>query len=116
MTTDSEDFEKKVISLVEVTLAQHRESLNTLGLKPHVKDIRRGKNISTYWSEAEIWFEDLKKINHGHGDLADVLEFFIFNNGKPAASLQEFSSWFEENLLDVLSRRKQQLLRTPNSD
>ena len=100
MTEEVSQFEIKIISLAKRTLVRAEQSLQEASLSPQIDEPKR-ENIGKqdYYSEIAIYFYD-------GNSFVDVIEFFIYRNGKPVASLSEFEEWLQKTLDDVISRRR----------
>ena len=97
---DIKNFENNVLILIQELLSQWIPLFKEVGLSPKIGEIKvlNSSNID-YESEINIDFSD----SYG---ICDVLEFYIYTENKPAASLEDFEIWLRENFNDVLARRK----------
>lgn len=92
-------FENKVLKLSENILNQFVPLLNEVGLTYRIGKLRISGRTMTYKSEININFYD-------ETGIADVIEFFIFYDGKPQASIDEIEKWLREDVNDVVIRRR----------
>ena len=91
-------YEKKVIQLLSETLKKYRQKLIEKGIS--FKDyklviIKEADNC--YTSEIRMYF-------YFQSELIGVIEFFIFYEGKPKATLFEFQEWFNDEFDYILKK------------
>ena len=92
------EFEGAVVRMVNDVLAAHAEFLQRLGLTAQAGGVRRSEQRGAdYWSELAVCISD-------ENGMCDALEFFIYQNGEPAGTVEEFRHWFVSTLSDVLCR------------
>ena len=103
MANDILAFEREIIQLVQDSLADHIEDFRRLNVTVHVPKIRRTKEgVPDYESEICVDFSD----NHG---VFDVIEFFVYQRGKPTVQQQEIKNWLADAVADVVAQRQAQL-------
>jgi hypothetical protein len=94
------DYEQKVLESLKTALNRHAEGLAKLQLNPKINDLRCSEIASkNYFSEISVYFYD------HNNNLFDVIEFFIFRDAKPVASLDKIENWLEETINDIKMRR-----------
>lgn len=98
---EEQAFERDVFCRITRILSDFSAQLTAVGLEPVVGDIKRWGEKERYQSEITIDFFD-------RGNLVDVIEFFVYEDGAPVASKDQFETWFKEVLQDVLARRVSQ--------
>jgi len=97
---DEAVFENDILGCVQELLIQYAAVLEDANLKPVIQDFRKeGRGTEKYTSELAICFYDGNRF-------FDVIEFFIYEHGKPVASKEETRAWLVDALEDLLRRRK----------
>ena len=91
------DFETMVESMVESL----RKDFERFGIRAEYRITEQGVE-EDLWAEFRILLWDIS--GGKKNDLADVLEFHIIKQGKPALTLSEAENWLRENLTDILGR------------
>lgn len=95
---DKYGFEKEVIELTRKILNEYSNKISEQKMRFELigpKSVNTGPESHT--SEIEILFF--------HNDsLVDILEFFVFRNGKKIADLEKIKEWLHNSLEDVLNK------------
>lgn len=92
-------FEKEVINKVEEILAEFKNSATKNGITINrPQKTRLGQDASP---EIEICFSD-------ESGIFDVIEFFIYMDGKPNFTLPELENWLRENITKIISSKTKQ--------
>ncbi len=93
-------FENEVIQIVKAKLEEDADAFQKVGLIPQMPELHRLKtDPSTYQSEIAVYFYD-------ENGFFDVLEFFVYRNGKPNANREEIERWLGETIGDILKRKQ----------
>lgn len=96
MLMDKSEFEKKVLDLTKRVLDEYGKKISELNLRFELFGPKLfNKDVESYTSEIKICF-------YKDGEMMDILEFFIFRDGREVASLDEIKEWLKNNVDDVL--------------
>ncbi len=95
---DKFGFEKEVIDLTKKILNEYNNKISEQKLRFELigpKTVSNGPESHT--SEIEILF-------FRNESIVDILEFFVFRNGKKIADLEKIKEWLHNSLEDVLNK------------
>lgn len=94
------DFEASVIKIVEDILRKKQKDFAQLGLQPKLAEIKR------YYDEKNRYISEVE-INFWSGTkFIDVLEFFIFFQGKQNATVSEIELWLDKSINNIILNSK----------
>ena len=93
------EFEGAALSVVGSALALETPALRYVGLRASVKTTATAAD-----TEVSIYFDS-------ETGLEDIIEFFVYRNGRAAVSLKELEAWLTDGLADVERRRRQSIGR-----
>ena len=100
------NHEREVIGCLQSVLLRYSDRFQELKLVPKIDELRRSNvGSSNYFSEIAVYFKD------DTNDLIDIIEFFIYRDGKRVSSIQETETWLEEVIHDVQQRRRKAMER-----
>jgi hypothetical protein len=89
-------FERQVSDLVRSVISEYSIGLRQHGYLSERIAFHHSDDYETnYESEVEITFWQDEH-------LMDVIEFFIYRNGNPVATLEEIDTWFRQQLKELI--------------
>jgi hypothetical protein len=100
MLKDKKKYEKEVVLLFLETIKNYQQKMIEKKISYKEPELFLIKELDTcYTSELRIDF-------YFENDLLGVIEFFIFYDGKPKASLIEYKKWFNNEIEYILKKNK----------
>jgi hypothetical protein len=91
------DFEALVIEMVKDILRKKQKDFAQLGLQPKLAEIKK------YYDEKNRYISEVE-INFWSGtEFIDVLEFFIYFQGKQNATLSEIELWLNKSIDNIIN-------------
>jgi hypothetical protein len=96
---DINNFETSVIEIIKDILGKKEKDFMRLGIQTKLGEIRKYHDINNkYTSEIEINFWSGNKF-------IDVLEFFIYFQGKQNATLSEIELWLDKSINNIIKQQ-----------
>ena len=93
------DFEALVIEIVEDILRKKQKDFTQLGIQPKLAEIKK------YYDEKNRYISEIE-INFWSGNkFIDVLEFFIYFQGKQNATLSEIELWLDKSINNIIKQQ-----------
>jgi len=100
MSLPRSQFESAALAVALRSVVDLAEELDQVGLTPGPVELhQRDHSTGMKASEIEICFYRDK-------ELVDVLEFFVWKNEGPTATLPEIKEWLKDSIRDVAARQK----------
>lgn len=94
---DINRHEIQILEVLDSTLKQAKPLFQKAGLTYQISKLKISGREMSYSSEISIDFFEKEQI-------VDVIEFSIFINGNPQASIDETECWLKESINDVLMK------------